>query len=67
MLMRDMRDQNLQYFTHNASDDINWMLNIRGWDIEHNQIAVCYLLITPKVMCVYLEDITTPDAVVQCT
>ena len=65
LLRRRVAARQLQYFTHNGADDINWLLNIRGGDIDYNQIALCYLLLTPDALRLYLRIATTPQLVTE--
>ena len=42
-----MAEKNVNYHLLTALDDIAWLLNIRGNDVNCNPVAICYCLITP--------------------
>jgi Xaa-Pro aminopeptidase len=44
----EMNENKVQYHLLTALDDIGWLLNIRGNDVECNPVAICYALITPQ-------------------
>ena len=50
-----------------ALDEIAWLLNIRGSDIEYNPIVLSYLLITPSDTRWYIQKSGTPDDVTAAT
>lgn len=50
-----------------ALDEIAWLLNIRGSDIEYNPIVLSYLLITPSDTRLYIQKSGTPDEVTAAT
>ena len=41
-------EQNLDHYVVSALDDIAWTLNLRGSDIDHNPLAVAYLIVGAK-------------------
>lgn len=42
-----MAEKGVKYHLLTALDDIAWLLNIRGNDVQCNPVAICYALITP--------------------
>ncbi|MFK7946143.1 MAG: aminopeptidase P family protein [Saprospiraceae bacterium] len=42
-----MTEKNVNFHLLTALDDIAWLLNIRGNDVQCNPVAICYCLITP--------------------
>ena len=44
-----------------ALDEIAWLLNIRGSDIEYNPIVISYLLITSTDVRLYIQKSDNPD------
>ena len=43
-----MEDRHLDYYVISALDELAWLLNIRGSDIEFNPLAVAYLVVGVK-------------------
>lgn len=43
-----MTEKNVNFHLLTALDDIAWLLNIRGNDVTCNPVAICYCLITPN-------------------
>ncbi|MFT4686498.1 MAG: Xaa-Pro aminopeptidase [Neolewinella sp.] len=43
-----MKDRNLDYYVISALDELAWLLNIRGSDIDFNPLCVAYLVIGSK-------------------
>jgi len=43
-----MEERNLDYFVVSALDEVAWLLNIRGSDIDFNPLCVAYLVIGRK-------------------
>ena len=43
-----MRERNLDYFVVSALDEVAWLLNLRGSDIEFNPLCVAYLIVGRK-------------------
>jgi Xaa-Pro aminopeptidase len=43
-----MKERNLDYYVISALDEVAWLLNIRGSDIDFNPLCVAYLIIGSK-------------------
>jgi Xaa-Pro aminopeptidase len=43
-----VKEKHLDYYLVSALDEIAWLLNMRGSDIEFNPLAVCYLVVGVK-------------------
>lgn len=43
-----MNEKGIQYHLLTALDDIAWFLNIRGNDVQCNPVGICYALVTPQ-------------------
>ncbi len=37
-------------------DDINWLFNIRGYDVTYNPVAICYAFVTNEVAELYIDS-----------
>lgn len=46
MLCEELRGKNIEYFVVTALDEIAWLLNIRGGDVQCNPVLVSYLLVS---------------------
>ena len=46
-----------------ALDDIAWTLNLRGSDVHCNPVFVSYLLISPKIVTLYINKVKLPSEV----
>lgn len=46
-----------------ASDEIAWVLNLRGSDVHCNPVFVSYLLIFPENITLYINNVKLPDDV----
>ena len=46
-----------------ALDDVNWMLNIRGKDIDYNPVAIAFLVVTmdTAIICSDVEQVRGGD------
>lgn len=43
------------YYLVNTLDDIAWVLNIRSNDVAFNPVAICYLVIGPKLCYLFID------------
>jgi Xaa-Pro aminopeptidase len=50
-----MQLQNTSHHLITALDDIAWLLNIRGNDVDCNPVAICYVLITPDEVQLFID------------
>lgn len=51
----EMNKENFNYHLLTALDDIAWLLNIRGNDIKCNPVGICYCLITPTTVQLFIN------------
>ncbi len=58
-----MRSLQADYHLLCALDDIAWSLNIRGSDIDHNPVAVCYALVGERTVELFINPQKAPDEV----
>ncbi len=49
------------YYVTGRLDDIMWLLNIRGTDVECNPVALSYLFVTPDCFVLFLQDTEVTD------
>jgi len=57
-----MKAQNAEYHLVTTLDDIAWIYNIRGCDIDFNPVCVCYTLIEEKESFLYINEKKVPDS-----
>jgi Xaa-Pro aminopeptidase len=55
-----MRKQNADYHLLTANDDIMWLLNIRGNDLQYTPLLFCYSLIGEKQILLFIDDAKIP-------
>ncbi|HQW97256.1 MAG TPA: aminopeptidase P family protein [Saprospiraceae bacterium] len=54
--MRDeMRKHKAEYYLVTALDDIAWLLNLRGRDIECNPVFISYVLFSPEKVYLFID------------
>ena len=51
-----MSKDNIDYFVIGSLDDIAWLYNIRGRDIESNPVTISYALISNKEAVLYIDE-----------
>ena len=51
-----MQEQNADSFVTGKLDEIMWLLNIRGNDIECNPVALSYVIVTKDEVSLYLQE-----------
>lgn len=56
----ELQRQGGDYHLVCALDDIAWMLNLRGSDIEYNPVAVCYALISQQAARLFIQSEKVP-------
>lgn len=54
-LRAELKRHGANYITLNALDEIAWLFNIRGADIEYNPLAICYAIVGLNDACIYLN------------
>ncbi len=50
-----LQEKNCEYFLLSKLDDLMWLLNIRGKDVECNPVALSYGFITPDEMYFFIQ------------
>ena len=58
-----MKEKGAESHLLTSLDDIAWVFNIRGNDVENNPVALAYALITDKNACLYLQKKTVSKEV----
>jgi Xaa-Pro aminopeptidase len=55
-----MKEQNADYQLLTANDDIMWLLNIRGNDLQYTPLLVSYALISEKQILLFIDEAKIP-------
>jgi len=55
-LRTKMQKQNIDTYIATALDDIAWLLNIRGWDIQNTPLVYAFVLITKADAFVFIDN-----------
>ncbi len=55
-----MKEQNADYQLLTANDDIMWLLNIRGNDLQYTPLLVSYALIGEKQILLFIDEAKIP-------
>ena len=50
-----MKKKKINYLYISASENVNWLLNIRGKDLPNSPLANCKLIISDKKIIFFLE------------
>ncbi|XP_073994285.1 aminopeptidase P isoform X2 [Rhodnius prolixus] len=58
-----MMEKNVDSLVLTALDDIAWLLNLRGQDISYNPVFFSFLIITPKVLRLYIDEQKITEAI----
>jgi len=51
-----MNEMNVHHHYVSALDDIAWILNLRGKDVEYNPVNIAYLVISPDNTYLFIDD-----------
>ncbi|MEM9820505.1 MAG: aminopeptidase P family protein [Bacteroidota bacterium] len=51
-----MAEKGASFYFLSALDDIAWLLNLRGMDVDCNPVFVSYLLVAPKLCYLFIES-----------
>ncbi len=62
-LRRAMAGKGIGTCVFPALDDVAWLLNIRGTDIEYNPVALCYAAVTARAVVLFIHPSKVPDLV----
>jgi Xaa-Pro aminopeptidase len=60
-IQNEMRSKRVQYHLINTLDDIAWIFNIRGYDVECNPIAIAYAIIELEQTMLFIDKQKIPD------
>ena len=58
-----MRDAGADAHFVSTLDDIAWLFNLRGSDVEYNPVFLAHALIEPKVATLFIADVKVPGAI----
>lgn len=56
-LRSEMSAKNAQYFVLSALDDIAWLFNIRGNDVDYNPVVIAYALVSLNKTTLYIDSL----------
>ena len=59
----EMKKTGAQYHLVTTLDDIAWVLNIRGSDVDYNPVAICYLLIGKEQAYLFIDEDKVPESI----
>lgn len=62
-LRQAMASMDAQYFTTNILDEIAWLLNIRGSDIDYNPLVICNLIISESLGYLFIDKSKISDEI----
>lgn len=54
-LRNDMKKQNVDYFILGSLDDIAWLFNIRGNDVEYNPVVLSYTIVSMEETILFVD------------
>ncbi len=55
-LRKEMQAFQADVFVSNTLDEIAWLFNIRGSDVDYNPVAIAYAVVTDKDAILYIDD-----------
>ncbi len=55
LVRAEMKQKNIDYLIINTLDEISWLLNIRGNDIEYNPVVISYLIISNDTTSLFID------------
>lgn len=56
LLRTEIRTSYADVFVISALDDIAWLLNLRGKDVDYNPVVIAYCLVTADVATLYISE-----------
>ncbi len=62
-IRRELRNQGAQAQLLTALDDIAWTFNIRGADIAHNPVPICYAFVGLEEACLFIDPGKVPSSI----
>ncbi|MBO5565090.1 MAG: aminopeptidase P family protein [Lachnospiraceae bacterium] len=60
-LRAEMEKEGVAYFVSSKLDDIAWLLNIRGTDIECNPVVLSHIFVDKDGFALFLQDVDVDD------
>jgi len=59
----EMEKKKATHFVLGSLDDIAWLYNIRGWDVENNPVVISYAMVTEEFAILFVDDRKIPESV----
>lgn len=59
----EMEKKNATHFLLASLDDIAWLYNIRGWDVDNNPVLISYAMITFDYAMLFVDERKIPESV----
>src|SRR5690554_1273021 len=59
----EMKKKNATHFLLASLDDIAWLYNIRGWDVDNNPVLISYAMVTFDYAMLFVEERKIPESV----
>ncbi|MCM8710262.1 aminopeptidase P family protein [Clostridium sp. SYSU_GA19001] len=55
-VLKGMKSYGADYYVISSLDDIAWLLNIRGRDIECNPVTICYFVVSQEKYYLFIDE-----------
>lgn len=62
-IRQEMEKAGANYYLVTTLDDIAWVLNIRGRDVEYNPVCICYLVIGMETAHLFIDPKKVPEKI----
>lgn len=59
----EMEKKNATHFLLASLDDIAWLYNIRGWDVDNNPVLISYAMVTFDYAMLFVDERKIPESV----
>ncbi|MCR3955971.1 MAG: aminopeptidase P family protein [Gudongella sp.] len=59
----EMEKKNATHFVLGSLDDIAWLYNIRGWDVDNNPVVISYAMVAEEFAILFVDDRKIPESV----
>jgi Xaa-Pro aminopeptidase len=63
MVRKQMKDYGAKHYLVSTLDDIAWLLNIRGSDVDYNPVAIAYFVLGEQASFLFIDDAKVPESV----
>ena len=63
--LKQLEHKYFDFYFLSTLDDIAWLLNIRGKDVDFNPVAICYLILGKTVSYLFIDPAKVSDALKQ--